>query len=429
MQTRLRALLSGLCCTALLLNGGCALTPSVTVKEAPDPPIDLNVWLIPGSGLEDIISVYQEQHPELSIHIQSSAYEELPNKLQTAFAARYTSPDVAMIEVDFMDWFKRNPGYFYNLFDFGAEELKNQFLSWKWDQAVSDDGRFLYGLPTDIGPYAMIYRRDLFARAGLPTDPEEVSKQINTWDRFLEAGVQLREKTNVAFINDMESLYRVMINQAEEQYYDRAGHLIVESNPAVKRAWDYALKAHENRLSANLTIHTEKWSKGLTQDFAVMLCPAWLVASMKDSAPQADGLWNIAEIPEGYASRGGSFLALPVTGSHKEEAYQLIKWLTAPEQQLQTFINQGTFPSTPSLYSKQTLLDYRDPYFNDAPIGDIYAKAARNVKPPFTGANHATIQTELLKVLRKVDDGDLAADRSWETMVRDIKALDEKLSQ
>ena len=425
----LRRMVSLVGCAVLLTTGGCALTPAVTIQEAADPPTELNVWLIPGSGLEDRIDEYQAQHPELSIHIQNSAYEELPNKLQTAFAARYSSPDVAMIEIDFMDRFQQYPGYFHNLFDFGAEGLKNDFLDWKWNQALSPNGRFLFGLPTDIGPYAMIYRRDLFARADLPTEPQDVEKLMSSWDRFLQAGVQLHQKTGVAFINDLESLYRAIVNQAEEQYYDKDGRLVVESNPAVRRAWKLAMQAHDADLSANLTIHTEKWSKGLNQDFAVMLCPAWLVASMKDSAPQADGLWNIASLPEGSASRGGSFLALPVTGNHPKEAYELIKWLTAPPQQLKTFMEQFTFPSTPSVYKSSELLGYRDPYFNDAPLGEIYAKAAEGVSPAYTGAKHASIQKQLLEIMRRVDDGKLASDQSWETMVKEIKALDEKLNR
>ena len=52
----------------LLLTSGCQLSPSKEDIDLQDP-IQLNIWLTAGSGLEPLIDQYQTQHPELEIHI------------------------------------------------------------------------------------------------------------------------------------------------------------------------------------------------------------------------------------------------------------------------------------------------------------------------------------------------------------------------
>ncbi len=59
---------------------------------------------------------------------------------------------------------------------------KEGWLPWKWEQATTKDGQTI-GLGTDVGPMAICYRKDLFEKAGLPSDRAEVGK---LWGRRLE---------------------------------------------------------------------------------------------------------------------------------------------------------------------------------------------------------------------------------------------------
>ena len=61
------------------------------------------------------------------------------------------------------------------------------YLDWKVKQATTLDGK-LIGLPIDVGPTALFYREDVFAKAGLPSDPAKVAEQLKTWDDFFAAG-------------------------------------------------------------------------------------------------------------------------------------------------------------------------------------------------------------------------------------------------
>ena len=56
--------------------------------------------------------------------------------------------------------------------------MKDQWLPWKYAQATTADGSDTIGLGTDVGGLAMCYRQDLFEKAGLPTDRDEVGQAL-----------------------------------------------------------------------------------------------------------------------------------------------------------------------------------------------------------------------------------------------------------
>lgn len=140
---------------------------------------------------------------EVEIELQMTTRDDMMNSLTTALAAGSGAPDVAAVGGPFIERFKQNPNHWANFLDFGAADLESNYVEWRWNQMFNQDGSFMMGLPTDIGPMAMAYRRDVFQAAGLPSERDQVAQQINTWDAFIEAGAQIREATGSAF--DMNS--------------------------------------------------------------------------------------------------------------------------------------------------------------------------------------------------------------------------------
>jgi len=88
----------------------------------------------------------------------------------------------------------------------GAAQLQSRWPAWKWEAGVGSGGQIV-GLGTDVGGMAMCYRRDLFARAGLPTERDEVAKLWPTWEAYISTGTQFRSRMGdkVAFTDGMTS--------------------------------------------------------------------------------------------------------------------------------------------------------------------------------------------------------------------------------
>ena len=79
-------------------------------------------------------------------------------------------PDITGIKGEDIASFLPNADRFLDLNTLGADKIASQYLDWKLKQGQTQDGK-LIGFPIDIGPTALFYREDLFAKAGLPSDP------------------------------------------------------------------------------------------------------------------------------------------------------------------------------------------------------------------------------------------------------------------
>ncbi|WP_199616635.1 ABC transporter substrate-binding protein [Paenibacillus alkalitolerans] len=383
--------------------------------------VKLTIWLWPGMGIEDQIKEYAASN-NLEVDIQLSPFADVHNNLQTALASGSGAPDISAVEVKVIEKFKANPEHFTNLLELGADEIKDDYIEWKWEQALTGDKNVLLGIPTDIGPMAMAYRTDVFEKAGLPTDPAEVSNVIKTWDDFIEAGKKVRQNAGVAMIDNAASLLTVMVGQGDKKHFEQDGTFISKENPQVKKAWEYANKAIEANITANIDAWSSEWGTGMTNgDFAVELAPAWMGGFMKTNAPDAKGKWNLTLMPEGSGNWGGSFLTIPKQSKHPKETYELIKWLLSPEQQLVTFKKNSNFPSTPELFESPEIQDYKDEYFSNAPAGKIYAEAAKLVKPVYEGPDSQLVEDALNQAIARVEDKQQSAEDSWNQAYQDIE--------
>lgn len=392
-------------------------------------PTALTIWLWPGSGYEDPIRRYDEMVADVKIEIVRFDFQDLHDNLQTAFAAGYGAPDLVLIEMSYMERFKRFPGYFYNLRELSPPPDEDKFLEWKWRQAASADGTFVFGLPTDIGPMVMAFRVSLYGLAGLPLDREELADLLSDWDAFFERSVELRNKTGKPMIDNIATLYRVILGQAEAQYFDEAtGAFIGDRNPAVRKAWDYAVFAKEAGLSAGLSQPTSEWARGMEQGhFATLLAPSWMLSYVTENSPGAVRQWNITQLPGGSGNWGGSFLTIPKESAHPAEAYRLIRWLTDEPQQLELFKTSNIFPALPALYDNPVIRDKRDGFFMGAPVGELLSEAAKTVRPVYEGPYQYIVHDIMDAALMNVENGLLSGDRAWEDAMTQIrKTLAEK---
>lgn len=318
---------------------------------------------------------------------------------------------------------------FYNLNDLGAKDVAGQYLDWKWKQATSVDGSFQIGLPTDIGPTVAYYRVDLLEAAGLPTDPDEFGQMIDTWDKFAAVGKAFTEKTGKKFTDLKDLIYNAVRDQAtDEIYFSKADNSFIgDTNPQVKKAYDFTLKGIQEGWLGTWGLWSPEWGQATNVgDFAVMLAPAWMGGNTKSNAPDSAGKWLITQLPEGAGNWGGSFLTLPKEGKHPEEAYAFISWLASKEQQLESFKSNGLMPSIPELYSDPNFTGYQDSFFGGQNVAVQYGKAAETVKPVYYGPLHDQVDTYFKDALQNVMDKKTDPAKEWNDAVDKAKKLVER---
>lgn len=402
-----------------LLMAACSPEPVIPYVNTNGASTTLRVWLWPGSGLEPLLKGYSLEHPDIDIETVTFQFDDVVPSLLSSFATKADAPDIVLLEASQMNQLKHFQNQFYNLYDFGDEQV--HYLDWKWRLAESKDSGFLYAMPVDMGPVALAYRHDLFEAAGLPSNREEVAVLLKDWEDFESVGRLVKQETGAALFDNITNVFLSYFNQYDGQYVDPLEHKL---NAHVKEAWDKAISIHRLGLSAGLPSQTSAWADGaVNKKFALVLAPSWLHGTMKKNAPATAGKWDMTRAPGLPANLAGSYLAMPRTGRSPYISYALIRWLTAAQQQLQSFIASGNFPSTPESYSSAEFLKVRDPFFNNAPLGQIYSYPAIRYKSSYDDYDYAAIKQRIRDALRQVEADDSDPDALWEAIVRDFQIL------
>ncbi|MFF8945348.1 extracellular solute-binding protein [Streptomyces sp. NPDC014864] len=259
---------------------------------------------------------------------------------------------------------------------------KSNWLDWKWQQATTKDGQTI-GLGTDIGPMAICYRKDLFQKAGLPSDREAVGKLwAGDWSKLVGVGERYKKKApgGTVFMDSPGGLLSAILSSEETKFYDSSGKVVYKTNPAVKADFDLAAKAAQEGLVQPQTQFQPAWDQTIANSkFAAISCPPWMLGYLKaKSGKDAVGKWDVAAAPKA-GNWGGSFLTVPKSGKHVKEAEELIAWLTAPKQQAKLFAVQGSFPSAPAVYDMPAVQNAKNAMTGDSPIGQIFAEAAKSI--------------------------------------------------
>lgn len=171
------------------------------------------------------------------------------------------------------------------------------------------------GLGLDLGPYILLYNRDIFEEAGLPTEWENVQEEIQTWEQFIEAGRQVKQNTDASemIADDLSSINEIWVgimNQLHGRYYEpRPPNGTTEFNfdqPANVKAAEVASAVHE--VTANVPrLNSRHVDMMQNEEVACMMAPAWTqfafkgvegdVAEVSGSFEDMDGKWRGIPIP------------------------------------------------------------------------------------------------------------------------------------
>ena len=394
-----------------------------TAKAKSHDAITLRVDLFGDFGYHDLYKQFEQSHPGITIKEDIESYPDHHANLAKHLATGAGADDVVAIEVGFIAQFASTPQYFQDLKQYGAGSLKGQWLPWKWQQSIARNGAQI-GLGTDVGSLAICYRRDLFAKAGLPSSRAAVSKLWPTWQAFLNVGkrFQANAPSGVHFFDSGSNVYNAIIAQADPAYYDASGKVIASTNPKVANAWNLPMQGLAANESAGLAAFSNQWNTGFKQGtFATVTCPAWMMGYIQGQAPKTKGKWDVAAVPGGGGNWGGSFLAVPKQSSHPQEAYELAKFLTTPASEAYVFKQTGNLPSEPGLYSSSAIKNFKNPFFNNAPVGQIFTASAKKLKPQTLGPHQGDIQNAASNAIQRVEQKKQSPAKSWKQFLKDVK--------
>jgi multiple sugar transport system substrate-binding protein len=360
----------------LLAAGAAAALPAWTPARATSAAPRLTVALFP--LLDEIVKAalpgWQRRHPGVEVRILSRQYADHHTAMTTALSTAVHLPDIMALESSYVGRFA-NGGGLEDLAQppFDISRFRSRWVPYAYDQAVNRRGQVV-AVPTDIGPGTLLYRADLFDRAGL-TEADVTP----SWEAYVDAGIRLKARTGAYLISHAQVVKDIVIRSGlrpgEGLYFDQESRVLVNS-PRFVRAFELARRVRQNGLDARVSAWSNEWAEGFRRGtLATELSGAWMVGQMANwVAPGTKGLWRAAQLPgDTYVGYGGSFYAIPrrATPAHKALAWDLMQWLTLHrERQFAAFQSQDAFPAL--------LETFDDPFF-EQPLPFLGGQPARRL--------------------------------------------------
>jgi N,N'-diacetylchitobiose transport system substrate-binding protein len=358
-----------------LVAAGCGGSGDGAQPQAAEDK-SLTVWLMDGSApdqlVADLNSEFQAAHDGVTVTYQKQQWNGILDKLTTALASN-DPPDVIELGNTQTAKFAASGA----LADLSGKvgELGGD----KWLKAMTESGAWegkQYGIPFYAANRVVIYRTDLFDKAGV--------KAPTSMDEWIAAG-----KKVAAADGKVMPLYLPGQNWyfLSSLIWDQGGDLAVKEGDTWKGTLDTAqaqagVSAYQ-RLFTELSKAPADTDEATPQQFEVMAKGdvAMMIGlprelnSAAGEAPELKGKLGAFPIPSHTAGQtapvflGGSNLAVPAGSKSPTLAYEWLKLLAGEKYQTRLAKENGVLPNSSSL-ATSTL--------GDDPVLGAMAKAAQN---------------------------------------------------
>lgn len=363
---------------------------------------DITVWLMNGSAPDSVIKAVNDQftaaHPGTKVTIQIQQWDGIGPKTTTALAGN-NPPDVLEIGSTLVSKFA-DAGGLQDLTD-----KKSDLNGSGWLQGLADAGTLngkLYAVPYYAGDRAVLYRKDLWAKAGITSLPTD------------RAGfVADLAKVQAKFGSDKQ--FSALYFPGQYWYaslpfiWDEGGQVATQDGDK----WKAALDSPESQ--AGLTALKDivnKYSKapvnGNENDndpavplgegkAAAAIDAGWKVATIEKAHPALKGQIGVFPLPSKNPGQtapvflGGSNLGIAAGSDAQDLAYQWIKILAGTKAQTDLATTGGVIPNATSLLT----LHAKNPVLS---VFDAAAKNSRSTpnSPKWGDVESGTVLQDML---------------------------------
>lgn len=333
---------------------------SPSAEEWGHPKGKVTVWSY-YSGAEWIIPLIRAKYPDLEIEVATKSWNGYADNYLAALDQDH-APDVLLVENSMLG---KLAGM--ELFDdLSAPPYNGEAIADQFNESIMAPYRSLAGgnllmLPLDVGPAVAYYRGDLFAEAGLPSEPEALGSYMADPANWVTAARKLKQNGASIAATEWDSF-----NMAEyaSGFFDRdlnysrntsAFAAVVELGRSIRRGG----------LGSGLNPENDEGRAALNDGKIAMFCNGWWYRDvLKSAAPNTAGQWRIMRLPLGlYGWAGSSGAAVSVSSRNKPGAWAVVR----------TLANQtaGSLNATNS--------DKGDPFFGGQKLQLLYADLVRNM--------------------------------------------------
>lgn len=405
----------GLTAMVAVLAAGCGRS----AKGASDKQVSLAINYYNGAISKAAIANTKAQFPKYKLQFkQVPSNEDFDTKLKASLGAK-SAPDITAIN-DNIDDYLPYKDKFVNLQDYGTKDLAKDYVDWKWQSTFGTKG-YQIAMPIDIGPTALMYNVAAFKKAGLPTDPEQVSAMIKTDADYMKAADQVKTNAKMPMFLSTVALFEDREQKVTKDLFKNGKLSLADGQ--LKAAWDFAIAAHEKgytldvKNSGSDSVNAQQ--KGL---FGAMIKPSWSVEDLKENGVKP-GEWLVAAAPGAPSNAGGSYLAALKTTAHPKEAAEVIKYLTNEKNQRANFKELSLFPSNKKAYDDKFKATTNE-LFGDEQYNKYFIESANKRHYFRADPRSSAVQRIFEDQMQLIQDQNKKPAQAWQDAVKKAQQVD-----
>ncbi len=335
-------------------------------------------------GMDKTVALWNRQNPDIQVRYKQvvpgpqGTYQAYANQIKGG-----DTPDLGMIEFDSLPSFRLQGGIMNIGVCPGVAEARSRYLPWTMQQVAFGEPGAVYGVPQDVGPLALYYRKDLFEQAGIAVP--------TTWDEFYQAAKQVKAKGGlmVNFAPDGASFFAGLAWQGGGRWFSYtdtgwAVHMTDANTMRVAQYWQKMLD--EKLVDAKPTLSNVQLKALDTGQEWATIGAAWTAKLVENGAPDTSGKWAVAPLPNWQSNQrvsgnwGGSTTVVFKGTKHPAEAAKFALWAFGNlDAEALNNKNGGQFPATLSGETDLPALRQTYPYFGGQVIWKVFQDAASTV--------------------------------------------------
>lgn len=388
---------------------------------------ELTHWGWAGSldALKNATPLFNESYPNIKLNYVEMSSNDVRDKLLASLAAGTGAPDSSGLQDRFIPLLI-DKGGIVDLTD-RVQGLRDKFAPYKWSAYTDENGR-IYALPWDSAPMATYFREDLWSQDGLPTDPDKLGNDVQTYDDLLDVGKQLKGEHKLLALSTNQSINRSgsddlvegMLIQHEAHMFDEKGK-IRDPNPRAVEVLSLLKRMVDSGLTLDVgRDDTAPWTAAL-KDGKITTEPnaVWAMAFIRPAAPETEGKWRVFKLPAvargGRRSsiNGGSAAFVTEQSKNKEAAWAFIEFMMSNPRALAVgWQKNSVFPAHLDAF-KEPEFNQPDPVYGGQKAARLFADVLPEIPPMTYTAKYLDAHAAALDAVSAVFRNQKTPEDAW----------------
>jgi len=326
--------------------------------------VTIRFWAMGREGevVQELVRDFEREHPGVHVDVQQIPWTAAHEKLLTSYVG-HSTPDLAQLGNTWIAEFAALEALepLEAWLAHSHEVRPNAFYPGIWATNVVD--QVPYGVPWYVDTRLIFYRKDLLRQAGYDSIPQ-------SWEGWRRAMRVLKDKVGAKRypiflpVNEWTQPMIFGLQAGSPLLADNATRGAF-SGPEFRRAFDFYVELFKQRLSPPLS-NTE--IANTYQEFergyiAMWITGPWNLGEFRRRLPESlQDDWSTSPLPgptgaaSGLSMAGGSSLVVFRRSKHKAQAWQLIEFLSRPEQQARFYRLCGSLPARTAAWQDSAIV-------------------------------------------------------------------------